>query len=301
MSEFLEAMMLICFGLSWPINLVKNIRARSAKGMSLQFILLIIFGYVAGITAKLINHRINYVLIVYFFNLAIVSCNLAVYFYNRRLDRIGAAVLSAESPAEAVTEKMEEPEMCPAQTREQSHEEVMFHEMNAVAKKGGVVFFGSNHFAELPVAELIQSFHMNETAYNRSLANVSIDEMAPMVDACVTELDPRKVFVNLGDSDLDNPALDVDEFISKYEWLLYTIHNRTKASIYVVSLLSATSAARKINIRLKALAAENGCDFIDVTDAIAAERPDLHMFDLMKAYVRTHPIDFSEAMGAVSV
>lgn len=52
MAELLESTMLICFGLSWPMNLAKNIKAKSAKNMSLQFILLIITGYIAGITAK---------------------------------------------------------------------------------------------------------------------------------------------------------------------------------------------------------------------------------------------------------
>ena len=86
MSELLEAAMLLCFGLSWPISLIKNIKAKSAKNMSLCFTMLIIVGYIAGITSKIISHRINYVLIVYLFNLAVVSLNLAVYFLNKRHD-----------------------------------------------------------------------------------------------------------------------------------------------------------------------------------------------------------------------
>ena len=86
MSSLLETIMLICFGLSWPINVMKAIKARTAKNMSLPFILLIISGYIAGITAKIMTGQINYVLIVYFVNLAIVTVNLAVYFRNRRLD-----------------------------------------------------------------------------------------------------------------------------------------------------------------------------------------------------------------------
>ena len=65
MAQLLEAIMMICFGLSWPMALVKNIRAKSAKGMSLPFILLIISGYVAGTIAKIISDNITYVLIVY--------------------------------------------------------------------------------------------------------------------------------------------------------------------------------------------------------------------------------------------
>lgn len=86
MSSILEATMLVCFGLSWPINTMKAYRARSAKNMSLPFILMIITGYLAGISAKLLTHQINYVLAVYFVNLVVVSLNLMVYFRNKRLD-----------------------------------------------------------------------------------------------------------------------------------------------------------------------------------------------------------------------
>lgn len=86
MSQLLEAAMLVCFGCSWPMNLIKNIKCKSAKSMSLPFILLITVGYIAGISAKLITHQINYVLVVYILNIVIVSMNIAVYFYNRRLD-----------------------------------------------------------------------------------------------------------------------------------------------------------------------------------------------------------------------
>ena len=88
MSSFLEATMLVCFGLSWPMNVIKAVKARSAKSMSLPFILLIIFGYIAGISAKIMTHQINYVLAVYFVNLAIVTLNLMVYFRNKRLDGV---------------------------------------------------------------------------------------------------------------------------------------------------------------------------------------------------------------------
>lgn len=87
MSELLESLMLICFGLSWPISVYKNFKLKTAKGMSLPFILLITSGYIAGITAKIISHNINYVLIVYFINLFIVSINIVIYFINRHYDK----------------------------------------------------------------------------------------------------------------------------------------------------------------------------------------------------------------------
>ena len=87
MGSIFESIMLICFGLSWPLNVIKAYKARPAKGTSLPFILLIITGYIAGITAKLVTQQINYVLVVYLLNLAIVSLNVAVYFRNAALDK----------------------------------------------------------------------------------------------------------------------------------------------------------------------------------------------------------------------
>ena len=78
--------MLVCFGISWPLNVIKAYRARTAKGSSLPFILMIMVGYVAGITAKVISGQTNYVLAAYILNLAIVSLNLIIYFRNVALD-----------------------------------------------------------------------------------------------------------------------------------------------------------------------------------------------------------------------
>ena len=86
-SPILETIMLVCFGFSWPMNLIKAYRARTAKSTSLPFILLIITGYIAGISAKIASGNLNYVLIAYLLNLAIVSLNLVVYFRNMTLDK----------------------------------------------------------------------------------------------------------------------------------------------------------------------------------------------------------------------
>mgnify|MGYP006996084339 CR=1 FL=1 len=92
MSEIFEMFMLICFGLSWPMSVIKNIRAKTARSMSLPFTLLIITGYISGITAKIISCQINFVLTIYLINLAIVSINVIVYFINRRYDRLAESV-----------------------------------------------------------------------------------------------------------------------------------------------------------------------------------------------------------------
>ena len=92
LAPIFESLMLICVGFSWPLNVLKAYKARTAKGTSLPFILLIITGYVAGIIAKFLNHAVGYVLVVYFLNLTIVTTNLLVYFRNRALDKRTAVI-----------------------------------------------------------------------------------------------------------------------------------------------------------------------------------------------------------------
>lgn len=99
MAQILESVMLICFGCSWPVSVVRNIRAHTAKSMSLGFILLIIAGYIAGIAAKICTHNYTYVLAVYIFNLLAVSANLVVYFINRAHDRRAEDMPAAEPHA----------------------------------------------------------------------------------------------------------------------------------------------------------------------------------------------------------
>ena len=86
-APILETVMLVCFGFSWPMNLFKAYNAQTSKSTSLPFILLIITGYIAGISAKIVLGNINYVLVAYLLNLAIVSLNLVVYFRNVALDK----------------------------------------------------------------------------------------------------------------------------------------------------------------------------------------------------------------------
>ncbi|HCA19176.1 MAG TPA: hypothetical protein DEO40_00680 [Treponema sp.] len=86
LSSILETVMLICFGLSWPLNVIKNYKSKSAEAMSLPFILLVITGYIAGIVAKILNGHFNFVLAVYVINLLIVSVNIPIYFRNKKIE-----------------------------------------------------------------------------------------------------------------------------------------------------------------------------------------------------------------------
>ena len=86
-AELFEIIMVVSFGASWPFNVMKSYRARTAKGKSLVFLLLIFFGYIAGIISKLTADSFKwYVLFFYVLNLIMVGTDLLLYARNKRLD-----------------------------------------------------------------------------------------------------------------------------------------------------------------------------------------------------------------------
>lgn len=93
--EIFEILMIVSFGASWPFNVIRSYKVRTAKGKSLAFLLLILFGYVAGIISKLINETYManfsskwYVLFFYVLNFIMVFADFCLYFRNRKLDKL---------------------------------------------------------------------------------------------------------------------------------------------------------------------------------------------------------------------
>ena len=94
MSELFEALMVICFGISWPISIAKSFKSRTSKGKSPVFLSFILIGYGFGIISKLVSGNITYVLFFYVLNLIMVSVDTILYFRNKKLDNTG---MQAES------------------------------------------------------------------------------------------------------------------------------------------------------------------------------------------------------------
>ena len=83
----LESIMLICFGISWPISVYKSFTSKSTKGKSVIFSFAIIFGYLAGLAGKIIAKQINYVFVLYIINLLFVSVDCTLYFVNKKREK----------------------------------------------------------------------------------------------------------------------------------------------------------------------------------------------------------------------
>src|SRR5690606_17464364 len=87
--ELCEALMLLCFSVSWYWSIARMLKVRAAAGKSSFFVLLICTGYIFGIAAKVALWRqhgeLSPLVWLYAWNLAVTAFDLALvlYFTNR--------------------------------------------------------------------------------------------------------------------------------------------------------------------------------------------------------------------------
>jgi hypothetical protein len=84
--SILEAIMLLCFGAAWPFSIARSIKAKSTKGKSVFFLIILLCGYAAGIANKLL-YNYDFVLYLYILNFLMVSTDTVLWFRNRKIER----------------------------------------------------------------------------------------------------------------------------------------------------------------------------------------------------------------------
>ena len=87
LSDILEAGMIIAFGISWPLSLIRSWRSRTAKGKSVWFCILVFIGYISGVTGKTLARDFNLAYVFYWCNLFMVGFDLCLWFRNHALDK----------------------------------------------------------------------------------------------------------------------------------------------------------------------------------------------------------------------
>ena len=89
--QLCEIGMLVAFGFSWPFNIAKSWHSRTAKGKSVLFEYIVLFGYFVGLLGKIITAHRSGVLPwstwFYLADIVMVSIDVVLYFHNTALDR----------------------------------------------------------------------------------------------------------------------------------------------------------------------------------------------------------------------
>lgn len=172
----------------------------------------------------------------------------------------------------------------------------IYHEINGVTGCVNSVIFGTQSLSELPVAELVQDFGLNISVCNRSVEEAVLADAFDLLDECVYELNPHKVFLNFGETDLRRDNFNMEAFISDYKRLIAAIQDGCKCSVFVVSVLSESREAEALNIELQKICRMMNVRFVDASGIFAHEKPRLRLFSELMHYMREGRISFTEAM-----
>ncbi len=81
LAHILEATMLLAFGASWPAQIIKTIKTKNPSGKSFIFLYLVMFGYLCGISAKLVPGNESWVMWVYVLDLMLIATDTTLSHY----------------------------------------------------------------------------------------------------------------------------------------------------------------------------------------------------------------------------
>jgi len=195
-----------------------------------------------------------------------------------------------------------------------------YREENKSVKHGQVVFAGSSLMEMFPINKLLKEHGDDTIIYNRGIGGFVTQEMLEVLDVCVTDLRPRKVFINIGTNDLnssDVPIADVmeiyDKIISKIEETLPGVRIYLMA-YYPVNYEAASEDLKpclrirtneKINAanaEVEKLAKRHGQKYIDVNANLKDEQGRLkaeHTIEGMHIYESGYRAIYEDVMKYV--
>jgi len=266
LAHLFEAAMLVCFGFSWPINVVKAYRARTAKSTSLAFICLIITGYVSGIIAKIISHQYNYVLAVYFMNLAIVLANVGVYFRNKALDKKNEEISMNKINVRRFMPQRENFTFSSAEDYDYIPRNVPVN----IEKNYSITLMGGTFDKAIPVRQLENEFEFDFNVLNKSSNGLSLKNANEYFMKNAREIDSDGFILHLGYEDQDLFKASPSEFDSLYLGLVSTIKMvRKNCRIALVGIANTEnrSLITEMNNHIKAIASSEQAVYVDLANA----------------------------------
>lgn len=172
-----------------------------------------------------------------------------------------------------------------------------YSHMNRFAQKGQILLAGSSLCEFFPVAEIAKHFGFEKTIYNRGVAGFTSAELLEAIDECILQLEPRAMFINIGTNDLSREASPFTNLMANYREIIRMTRERLPEiriymmSYYPVNLtadfgmpedakkgmfsIRTNAAIAEANEAVKQLAAEMGCEYIDVNEGMTDENGDL--------------------------
>ncbi len=166
-----------------------------------------------------------------------------------------------------------------------------YQELNKIARKGQILFTGSSLMEQFPVQEIAAAFGVEKVLYNRGIGGTTTDEFLEHIYTVLLDLEPSKVFLNIGTNDIaprEDGVFWQDHLLQNYEKILTILReNLPDTQVYMMAYYpvnpdlpdtpqwartafqTRTNAAlRDTNRKLAALAEKMGCRFLDCNGGI---------------------------------
>ncbi|MBR7185581.1 MAG: hypothetical protein IKD37_08250 [Clostridia bacterium] len=166
--------------------------------------------------------------------------------------------------------------------------------INDLALKGEIVVFGSTYMAGFPLYELVNRCRLESAVYNRSIAGLTLDDAVEIVQTCVIELRPSKLFLALGEEDEADP-----DAIKKYAALVAHIRAKLPACrLYLICLPGESSYAARFNQHIQTLC--DGCKVSSI-EFVSPPLPESALakvrFKQLSSFFRSKPLKMPDAFA----
>lgn len=165
-----------------------------------------------------------------------------------------------------------------------------YREKNKEAVYGQVVFAGSSLMEMFPINKLLEEHGDDTIIYNRGIGGYVTNELLQVTDVCITDLKPKKVFLNIGTNDLSNLQIPISQMIENYDRILCKIEEALPQTViylmayYPVNYEAAAEEMKeclkirtnekieRANEEVKKLAQKHGQHYIDVNKNLKDEQ-----------------------------
>lgn len=165
-----------------------------------------------------------------------------------------------------------------------------YRQANQTAQKGQIVFAGSSLMEMFPVEKLLQERGVDTVVYNRGIGGYVTEELLAHLDVCVTDLQPRRVFINIGTNDLSYANWPLEDVMARYDTIITQMQQQVPGvEIYLMAYYPINYEAAAENIKaclrvrtnekiaaanalVQQLADKHGQHYIDVNRALKDEQ-----------------------------
>lgn len=200
-----------------------------------------------------------------------------------------------------------------------------FSQLNEVARPHQVLFTGSSLMEQFPISELVMSKGLPLTVYNRGIGGFTTDDMCAHLQDMALDLNPSKIFINIGTNDMSYPDYTLAKLLANYDHILtqlmtacpsatiylmayYPINEDIMlANAHVPAMAPPTRTNQNItlaNEALEQLAAHKGIQFINVNAGLMDEAHQLnadYTTDGIHMYSAAYQIIFENLLPYLSL